>query len=383
MNDIKEIKKERLKKKVKKIIKNTYAFMFLRAIKVVLDKSYFPEMERKNIFIRYIDNLKWIFKYHRVNYSYNLFGLDIKNFRKQDDYVDIKYIKRERLKEHHKYDAQASHRDENITIRYSILADNKHLFYSYMDSISKNLVPKTYMVVNKNKVVTPFDSKFYNKNLKEAIGLLPNGKYIFKSCIGAMGKSISVIAKSEKGVILNNGSRQLDELIEETNLEPYLIQEYVHQHEKLSAINPETVNTLRIISTRWNEDTHILAAMLRVGSESSQLVDNASIGGSFVGINYNNGKLMKYGYYYNKPKETHHPISNVKYEDYQIPYWEETIDLITKLHPILYGFSTIGWDIAITEKGPIIIEINWNYSVKGIQIASGGFRKRWEELKKK
>ena len=47
------------------------------------------------------------------------------------------------------------------------------------------------------------------------------------------------------------------------------------------------------------------------------------------------------------------------------------------------GLSTIGWDIAITDEGPVIIEINWNYSIKGIQIACGGLKPKWEELKSK
>ena len=92
---------------------------------------------------------------------------------------------------------------------------------------------------------------------------------------------------------------------------------------------------------------------------------------------------MEYGYYYDKPREKCHPDTKTVYKDYKIPYWEETIKIIKELHPIIFGLSTIGWDIAITEDGPVIVEINWNYSVKGIQIASGGFRHKWDELKKR
>ena len=57
--------------------------------------------------------------------------------------------------------------------------------------------------------------------------------------------------------------------------------------------------------------------------------------------------------------------------------------MIQDLHPVLFGFATIGWDIAITPDGPVIVEINWNYSLKGIQICNGGLKPRWEELKEK
>ncbi len=62
------------------------------------------------------------------------------------------------------------------------------------------------------------------------------------------------------------------------------------EHEEINKINTNTVNTLRVITTRWNEDTHILAAMIRIGVEG-QIVDNASDGGTFVGINIDKGTL--------------------------------------------------------------------------------------------
>lgn len=371
------------KKSVVRLFKKTLIFKLGRAVKVVKEPSYFKDMERKNAIARYFDNVKWIFEYGRVNYSYNLFGLDIKNFRNQSDYVDVKYIKKDRMKQHHKNDPQTKHRPENITVRYSLLADNKHVFYSYIDSIKKGLVPTTYMIIQGENVISPLDSKYSSIGTVESLKTLKDGLYICKACIGAFGASISVIEIKNKKIIINKGKKTIEEFLTETSHEPYLIQSYVEQHEAISKINPGTVNTIRIITTRWNNETNILAAMLRLGANKEQLVDNASNGGTFVGIDYNTGKLMEYGYYYDKPRENKHPVSKVVYKDYQIPYFDEVIKLLKELHPILFGFSTIGWDIAITPTGPIIIEINWNYSVKGIQICSGGFRKRWDELKKK
>ena len=123
--------------------------------------------------------------------------------------------------------------------------------------------------------------------------------------------------------------------------------------------------------------------MIRVGATKGQVVDNADAGGTFVAINIKNGKLDKYGYFYNKPRNTSHPVTGLVYENYQIPYWKETIELIKNLHPIIFGFATIGWDIVITETGPVIVEINWNYSLKGIQVCNGGLKPKWEELKYK
>lgn len=364
-------------------IRHTWLYRAYKVIKkikrVVNEPSFYPEMERKPKKQRYMDNYKWLFKYHKYNPSYNRYGLDIKDFRNQDDYMDVRYVKADRIKPHHEDNAIAKHRSENITIRYSIMADNKHLFYAYIESMNPKLVPKTHVIIQGENVVAPLDISG-RTTAEDVINALPDGKYIMKANMGAFGDSISVIERKGKETIVNKGEMTLRELIDTTVNEPYLIQDFIKQHPAISAINKSTVNTLRIISTRWHEETHILAAMIRLGVEG-QIVDNASNGGTFVGVDIEAGKLKEYGFYYDKPRETAHPSSGLVYKDYEIPYWEESLALIKKLHPIIFGFATIGWDIAITEDGPQIVEINWNYSIKGIQICNGGLKPRWDMLK--
>lgn len=370
---------------IKRVLKKTVLYKIyvgvVKTRKIVNSPTYFPQYERKNKLVRYYDCYKWLIKYKRHNPSYNLYGLDVKDFRSCDDYVDIKYVKKDRLKMHHEDDPLAQHRKENMTIRYSLLADNKHVFYSYMENICPEYVPKTYFVFQGENVLSPL-SLGKEKGTKDAILALEDGKYICKATMGAFGASITIVEKKCEEIILNGGKLTYEEWVNDTTAEPYLLQEYIKQHEEISKINPTTVNTLRIISTRWNDKTNILAAMIRAGVDN-QIVDNASGGGTFIGIDVDQGTLMEYGYYYEKEREKKHPDTGVVYKDLKIPYWEESIELIKTLHPIIFGFATIGWDIAITEDGPKIVEINWNYSIKGIQIACGGLKKRWDELQDK
>jgi len=373
-------------KVIRRVIKRSFLYkkVYLSIVKihrVVNEPSLFPEYERKNKLLRYWENYKWLFTYKRYNPSYNLFGLDVKGLRNYDDYVDIKYIKKDRMKDHHQENPLAQHRKESITIRYSLLADNKHVFYSYLENMNKDLVPETHLVIQGEKVIKPLDINHKYKT-KDQLKKLNDGKYICKPTIGAFGDNIYVIEKKGNKITISDGKVSYDEFIESISGEPYLIQDFIKQHPKISAINEKSVNTLRIITTRWNEETQVLAAMMRLGVDN-HVVDNASNGGTFVGINIDKGTLMEYGYYYDKPREKCHPNSKIVYKDFEIPYWDEAIKTVKELHSIVFGLSTIGWDVAITEKGPVIVEMNWNYSVKGIQIASGGFRKRWEELKKK
>lgn len=377
---IKQIYQRTLPSKLRKRLRGSILFNLFRCFMVSSEKTFYPDMKRKNYVARLFDNFKWYFKYKRVNLFYNRFGLDIKNFRSMDDYLDFGYVKKDRAMVHHKRHPLVKARKDNVNTRYSIIADDKNVFYSYIGNMFPKNIPNTIFTFSGNKIIAPF-GKY--PNTRSAFKSLVDGKYICKPTVGSHGDMIVALTKKGNNIKLSNNEVTISDLVKSSEQKPFIVQEFLKQHEAINKINSETVNTIRIISTRWNEKTHFLAAMIRVGATKGQVVDNADAGGTFVAININSGKLDKYGYFYNRPRTTSHPVTGLVYNNYQIPYWKETLELIKNLHPIIFGFATIGWDIAITEDGPVIVEINWNYSLKGIQVCNGGLKPRWEELKYK
>lgn len=354
-----------------------------RVVKIVNEPSSFPEMERKSKFNRYKDHIKWLAKYKKVCYPYNEFGLDIKNFRNMDDYMDIVDMRKQKQQETvvAKDKDLDMHKEKNLQIKYTLLADDKFVFYSYINTIKEGLTPNILLIFRKDKIV--WQNKTEYKTVDDFIKNLKEGKYICKSIIGLGGHSVYLLTVRRGKVLVNNGSLTLKELYDITESENYMIQEYVYQHDDIAKLNPTTLNTIRIISTRFSEEVNILAAMIRIGVGKDSVVDNASSGGTFVGIDVETGKLREYGYYHKGKRQEKHPTTKVVYKDLQLPYWKEVIELIKTVHPFLYGLNSIGWDIAITNEGPKIIEINWDWGTKGLQIANGGLKHRWEELKTK
>ena len=43
---------------------------------------------------------------------------------------------------------------------------------------------------------------------------------------------------------------------------------------------------------------------------------------------------------------------------YRLPYWNEVRELVKNVHAKLPDIKSIGWDVAITENGPILVEGN-------------------------
>jgi len=73
--------------------------------------------------------------------------------------------------------------------------------------------------------------------------------------------------------------------------------EVLRQHDKLNEIRDNSLSTMRIISLITADGSiEIVNSFIRLGVGNS-VVDNASSGGFFIGINHEKGTLKKTGYY--------------------------------------------------------------------------------------
>jgi hypothetical protein len=80
----------------------------------------------------------------------------------------------------------------------------------------------------------------------------------------------------------------------------------------------------------------------------------------------NDGSL-RYGIYINKTKGgfkkvNEHPETGRKFEEFKIPFWEEVLALVQEAALKFLPLRTLGWDIAVTEKGLKILETNNPYT---------------------
>ena len=136
------------------------------------------------------------------------------------------------------------------------------------------------------------------------------------------------------------------------------IQRLVVQHDDIAKLNPDSVNTLRLLSILHKEgQVKVYSALLRIGGGKSK-VDNFCSGGMAVGVN-ENGCLRKYGYYLNGNRITAHPLSNIEFEGYKLPSFEKAVELVKQAHMYVPHFRMVSWDVAIQKDGnPILIEAN-------------------------
>jgi hypothetical protein len=120
----------------------------------------------------------------------------------------------------------------------------------------------------------------------------------------------------------------------------------------------------------------IISGFIRM-SIINEYVDNLNRGGCLVSIDLQTGKLKKFGYSIFKTSDakilTEHPITKTVFENFTIPYFTQAKELVLKTASNTPGLRLVGWDVAVGESGPIIIEGNSDYEIRGSDFANGGY----------
>ena len=138
------------------------------------------------------------------------------------------------------------------------------------------------------------------------------------------------------------------------------IQRPIRQHAALAAINPSSVNTIRLISLLTDGKAKVYSGILRIGVGGAR-VDNASSGGITCGISWE-GKLKKFSYNVKGEKWDKHPDTGLVFENYEVPSFQKCVDLVQKLHVQIPHFRLVSWDFSVDAEGePLLVEANVHY----------------------
>ena len=230
--------------------------------------------------------------------------------------------------------------------------------HDFFDRVNKK--HKTDLFSNKNKFSKQFseylgretfelDLKGENKG--DAKNWLSNMDIIFaKPSKGAEGKGVTrLIVGDVEEIIQYCIDNKLD-----------TIEEPIKQHPDMNKLYPDAINTVRLITFVKNNEVGILGATLRIGNGG--YVDNAGSGGIFASIDVNTGELDSVAFDKVGNKLDEHPITNTTIKGFQIPMWAEVLKICRKAALEIPDVRTVGWDVALTGGGPVLIEGNDRWS---------------------
>lgn len=136
----------------------------------------------------------------------------------------------------------------------------------------------------------------------------------------------------------------------------FIVQDKIAQAPFLSALNPTSINTIRVVSLLYEGSFSIVSATLLVGEDG--LTSN---GGHFrIGIDMDSGLLRDF--IIRGKGEPIAALPNAKdlsYKSTPIPSFKELLAMTRDMHSLLPHFGLIGWDFTLDSTNkPLFIEIN-------------------------
>ena len=139
----------------------------------------------------------------------------------------------------------------------------------------------------------------------------------------------------------------------------YVVQEKLVQEPLVSAFNPSSINTCRIMTFRrpWDGHVDVAASMLRLGC-SDDIVDNISSGGVSVGIR-KTGELNPTGLTSKFGIVDKHPVAGRLLRGFVVPGFDKMCTAACAIAAKIPDFNLLGFDVMIRADGrPCVVEIN-------------------------
>lgn len=245
--------------------------------------------------------------------------------------------------------------EDKITIKYVVNDFNEcfpEYYYHIKTDNGENVVIP--MMDCPNKYGRSFEDIFSLAKEKGVLALKPDegshgdGFYKLSYEDGQYYLNFDKVEEEDIAAILKNPDNQ------------YIVTEYINNHPQFKEIYDGAVNTIRMIVFKTDGKTpEIGNAYMRFGSKATGAVDNMGAGGMFVQVDietgrYGNAKIITHNSIQDCP---YHPDSGVLIEGV-IPHWEQIKETILALAGSIRQLEYFGFDIAVTEDGIKLPEIN-------------------------
>lgn len=142
------------------------------------------------------------------------------------------------------------------------------------------------------------------------------------------------------------------ELVEKDQL---LVEDAIIQHEDLNVINPYVVNSFRVITLYKDGKAHMIANALRINQDDAEVIGCTNDLYFSLGEDgrINSNVVDDYGQVYDT-----HPMTGMKFSEVQIHGVKEAFEMCERVHQRIPQIRYIGWDVAFSVNGPVLVEGN-------------------------
>lgn len=176
-----------------------------------------------------------------------------------------------------------------------------------------------------------------------------HGKIIYKPVTGGQGKGIQVISTEHC---------DLASLYESLKRAPRgIVETWLQQHSELNRLYPNSVNPLRIQTLMDDSGVHIMTGTITLRN-GTDYANASAVRAIFALLDVETGRVVTDGCNYDGNYYEIHPMTKARIRDFVIPDWQNVRRCVEETAKRFPSLRYVGWDVAITVHGPVIIEGN-------------------------
>ncbi len=257
-----------------------------------------------------------------------------------------------------------------INEKFRRLINDKMTTRYVLDPFSEYLPDYYYLIMKrgtqKSRILMPLQDLpegYKGYSYRELLRLLrEKGDLALKPSSGTHGDGFYRLSYKNEQYYINMKPVNQEDIIDRiaTLHSYYVVTEYIQMHAQLKEIYPDAVCTVRVIVFNENgSEPTIAETYIRIGSSSTGVVDNLGAGGMMAHLDketghYGNAKAIVNQHILDCPN---HPDTGTLIEGV-LPNWDKVKKQVKEIMIRMPELEYIGFDVAITEDGFKIIEMN-------------------------
>lgn len=196
-------------------------------------------------------------------------------------------------------------------------------------------------------------------------GMLP--LYIKRS-FGSYGRgNVLLTACEAEHVVLGNGSREriadFCASLDDARSLGWILQEPLSPHRDIAALTGSNkISGLRVHTFLQDQSVAVTKAIFKVnaGVLDSDNFEHGASGNMLAAVDTRSGQVIRAiaGVGLGQTELQVHPRTQLPLVGFELPCWQEVVALVCDAQKAFPGFICPGWDIAICDDGPRILEVN-------------------------
>ena len=142
----------------------------------------------------------------------------------------------------------------------------------------------------------------------------------------------------------------------------YIFQELMRHGPEMAALAGPTIGMARIVTVQSDDGPQVLYALIRFPAPGAMV--DAKVGGRnmVAHLDRETGRILRVQdmYRMSVSEVELHPETGARLPGFVLPHWPECLRLALQGHAGLPGLGLLGWDIGLSESGPMVTEANSN-----------------------